>query len=77
MTMRSAAAKESLRDSPKASLSPSRSATIAPAPSSSSALTPDQEAAVQEAVMKQLMNYGEGMVSKEHRATLAEYAKEV
>ncbi|EER06074.1 hypothetical protein Pmar_PMAR028263 [Perkinsus marinus ATCC 50983] len=74
MTMRSAAAKESLRDSPKASLSPSRSATIAPAPSSSSALTPDQEAAVQEAVMKQLMNYGEGMVSKEHRATLAEYA---
>ncbi|EER09741.1 hypothetical protein Pmar_PMAR020035 [Perkinsus marinus ATCC 50983] len=38
------------------------------------ALTPEEEAAVQEAVTEQLMSYGEGMASKEHRATLAEYA---
>ncbi|KAF4670253.1 hypothetical protein FOZ61_000914 [Perkinsus olseni] len=74
MTMRPAASESPRGSPPKASSSPSRGVNLAPSSSSSSALTPDQEATVQEAVMEQLMNYGEGMVSKEHRATLAEYA---
>ncbi|KAF4658479.1 hypothetical protein FOL47_007965 [Perkinsus chesapeaki] len=65
-----------ISESPRGSPTNSPSARAAPpaAASSPTALTPEQEAKVQEAVMGQLKNYGEGMVSKEHRATLAEYA---